>query len=117
MKVDCLCIGPNLNHLVGTKTIQNSSRTPGTLLKRRIRLWAAIQHHKNKEMGRLQEHLPGILRVTLVRAVRALEAEALAESVEGFRGNNMSARHHHRRVLVRGLLLGDRADKDRMKEE
>lgn len=55
--------------------------------------------------------------MTFVRAVGALEAEALAESAEGFLGNDMSARQHHRWVLVRGLLFGDRADKDRMKEE
>ena len=44
--------------------------------------------------------------------VRAFEARALANAVEGFLRYDVTAGHHHWRVCIGGLLFGDGADED-----
>jgi hypothetical protein len=62
----------------------------------------------------LQKHLLRITRMTFSGAVRAFEFCTFAQLVERLLSNNMAARHHHRRVLIRALLLGYRAYEDGM---
>ena len=52
--------------------------------------------------------------MAFVGAVGALEAAAFRMPKQGFVSNDVAARHHHWKILIRGLLFGYRADKDRM---
>lgn len=53
--------------------------------------------------------------MTLIRAVRAFESTILAQPQERFLCHNMTARHHHWRVLVCSLFLGHWTDEDGVK--
>ena len=64
----------------------------------------------------LEEHLSRIPRTAFVGAVGTLESRALAQSFQGLLGNHMPARHHHRGILIRSLLLRYWADKDGMEQ-
>ena len=77
------------------------------------------QRKKQKERnGRptLQEYFPGILGMTFVRTIRAFKSITLAQAFQRFLCNDMSTRHHHRRILIGCLLLWHGTDKDRMEE-
>lgn len=74
------------------------------------------EREKERKNRSSQENLSGILRVALIRAVRTLESVALAEPTQRFLGYDVPTWHHHRRVLVGCLLLGNGADEDRMEE-
>ena len=50
--------------------------------------------------------------VTLVWTIRTLESAALGMSAQALMRNDMSARHHHRRVLIRCLFFGYGTNKD-----
>ncbi len=50
--------------------------------------------------------------MALPGTIRALEPTALAQLAQTLLRDHVPARHHHRRILVRRLLLGNRADKD-----
>ena len=52
--------------------------------------------------------------MALPRTIGALESTALAQLTKTFLRDHVSARHHHRRILVCRLLLGNRADEDGM---
>ena len=55
-----------------------------------------------------------ILWFALAGAIRALECRSPAHLGHGLKGNHMPAAHHHRRVFVGSLLLGNGTDKDGM---
>ena len=65
-----------------------------------------------KPTAALQVQFDGLLWVTFVRTVRAFESAVLAQPVQRFMRHYMSTGHHHRRILVRGLLFGNGADED-----
>lgn len=58
-----------------------------------------------------QKYLLCIPRMTFTWTVRAFELAAFAQSKQRFFSDDVSARHHHRRILIRGLLLRNRANK------
>lgn len=62
----------------------------------------------------LQKHLLRVTRMAFSGAVRAFESYTFAQLVERLLSNNMAARHHHWRVLIRALLLGYRTYEDGM---
>ena len=67
---------------------------------------------KTRRASSSEEHLSGVFHVTFIRAVGTLEPAALAESLERLFRNDVPTGHHHRRVLISSLLLGNGADKD-----
>lgn len=60
----------------------------------------------------LHEKLSCIFRPTLARAVWAFESRTFAQPGQGLLGNDMTARHHHRWVLICRLLFRDRTDEN-----
>lgn len=62
----------------------------------------------------LHQKLFRILWATLAWTVRAFESRAFTEPEKGLVSNNVTTRHHHGRIFVRGLLFRNGADEDRV---
>lgn len=54
--------------------------------------------------------------MTLTRTIRTLKLGPLTIRIETLLTNDMGARHHHRRIAIRRLLLADGADKNTVKD-
>lgn len=73
-----------------------------------IRIARALLDSTHKQTL-LHKYLYCISRVAFVRTIRAFEPVAFAQPLERLISNNMTAWHHHRRILIRGLFFGYRA--------
>lgn len=63
-----------------------------------------------------QKDFPRVSGMALVRAIRAFEPAAFAEPFQGLFGDDVTARHHHRWILVGALFFGYGTDEDGVEE-